>query len=184
MHRGAGVRLGQHERLPARWPARAPWRSAWCMGALGVRRAGSRDQCPAIACRPLPRLVGDQLVLAVAEEGEVVVARASARNCLGLVDLLGLDRRRRGRARRSSVLVRSRIGCQSSTAARTSASTRSMFSRSCCSAIAVGLPHDLHVQNRLGHSLRATGALLEHLEQPPVVVTLDPDHRMDDQVDP
>ena len=92
---------------------------------LGVLRVGAQD-AEAGAGDGGQRVVVAQLVLAVAEEGEVVVGEP-AQQLAGLLDLLVAAGRRGGSSGSSSAMrsAASRIFSQSSTASRTSDRTRS-----------------------------------------------------------
>ena len=138
----ARVRLGQHEQPCAIASASASASASSCVdGARRRRRAGCRGRSRRPRASGLASPSSTSVVLAVAEEREVVVGqpaqeRARPRRARRV------DRRRvAARARRPAPAQRSRIGCQSSTAARTSSSTRSMPSSQRARAARVGLAH-------------------------------------------
>ena len=130
VHGGARVRLGEHQqsRLARE---RAQPRAAARRSSPTTRLAGGSRRTPRPERGTIAQLVlavaVDELVVAVAEEGEVVVGEpARGRRAPSAISSARERAARASRARSTTSSMRARIGCQSSNAARTSASTCAM----------------------------------------------------------
>ena len=157
----ARVRLGQHERLVV-----ARERERLASGASCTRVAGGPRRIPRPeSARSARRPSSDELVLAVAEEREVVV-REPRKEALRLLELVVGDRAA-GCSASSSI---SAFGASASRASprrprAPRARTRSTSARSFASELGVGLARDLGVEDRLGDRAFAVGARLDDVDQ-------------------